>query len=238
METRDIAYRADGEDLLGYLAVPAGGGRGPAVLVGHEGPGLTEHTKACTRRLAELGYVAFALDYHGGGAPIAMETAQARLRAWFADPAGIRIRAQAGLDVLIAQPDVDPGRVAAIGYCFGGATALELARTGADLKAVVGFHSGLKTGRPQDSANIKGKVLVLMGADDPLVPAEHRADFERDMTAAKVDWRMVVMGGVQHSFTNPDAAGLGIPGIAYDPAADRRSWRAMLDLFAETIGIP
>jgi dienelactone hydrolase len=237
-QTRDIEYAADGERMVGFMAVPHGGGSGPAVLVAHEGPGLTDHARDRARRLADLGYVAFALDYHGGGQPIPLDQAQPRLRAWVADPTGIRARAQTALDILRQEPGVDSACVAAIGFCFGGTTSLELARTGADLKAVVGFHPGLNTTRQAESANIKGKVLMLVGAADPIVTPQNRADFEKDMTEAKVDWRLVLYGGVGHSFTNPDADAFRMPGFSYHAATDRRSWRAMLDLLAETIGTP
>jgi dienelactone hydrolase len=144
----------------------------------------------------------------------------------------------AALRALCSQPDVDAGRGAAIGYCYGGAAALELARTGADLKAVVGFHSGLITARAHESINIKGKVLIYLGADDPFVPVQHRQSFEADMTAAGVDWRMILHGGVGHSFTNPDVDALGIEGMAYHASADRLSWSAMLELLPETLGRP
>ena len=238
MQTLDIPYAADGADMLGYLAVPSGGGTGPAILVAHEGGGLTGHAKDVARRLAAMGYVAFALDYHGGGVPISFQVARSRLDAWIADSTGLRRRMQAALDVLVGRPGVDPRRIAAIGYCYGGAAVIELAQTGANLQAVVGFHSGLRWGRPQDCANIRGRVLVILGADDPIVPPDQRAAFEQQMTAAKVDWQMLVLGGIVHSFTNPDAASLNMPGIAYDARADRRSWRAMTDLLEETIGLP
>ena len=116
-------------------------------------------------RLAGLGYAAFAMDYHGDGKPLAnLADARPRIAAWIADPTGIRARATAALEVLKAQKEVDPTRLAAIGYCFGGTTSLELGRAGCDLKAIVGFHSGLGTVRPQDARNIKGKVLVCIGA--------------------------------------------------------------------------
>lgn len=238
MPTREIEYQADGARMVGLMATPDGGGSGPAVLVAHEGGGLTDHARGRARRLAQLGYVAFALDYFGGGKPLAMEQAQPKIRAWVADPAGIRARAGAALDLLLAEPGVDAERVAAIGFCFGGATSLELARTGADLKAVVGFHPGLNTTRQSESRNIKGKVLMLVGAEDPIVPPELRLEFERDMNSAGVDWRLVLYGGVAHSFTNPEIDALGYPGFAYAASADRRSWREMLALFEETIGVP
>ena len=238
MLTQDIAYSADGADMIGYLVTPTGGGTGPAVLLCHEGPGLSDHARIRARRLGALGYVVFALDYHGGGVPVEMAEARARLGVWLADPTGIRARAAAGLKVLTGQAGVDAGKVAAIGYCFGGTTALELARSGAELAAVVGFHSGLGTARPQDAAQIKGKVLALIGAADPLIPADQRVAFEAEMSAAGVDWRMTLYGGVGHSFTNPEVDAFNMPGLKYHGPSDHRSWRAMLDLFAETIGVP
>jgi dienelactone hydrolase len=149
------------------------------------------------------------------------------------DPMRTRALATAGLDVLLAERRTDASKVAAIGYCFGGTMMLELARGGADLKAIVGFHPGLSTVRPEDSVNIGGKVLVCVGSEDPLIPVEHRLAFEAEMRAAKVDWRMNVYGGAQHSFTHPNADLTGVPGLAYDRTSDERSWRAMLDLFDE-----
>lgn len=238
MKIETIAYSADGADMIGTLALPDGGGTHPAVLVCHEGPGMSDHARDVAKRLAGLGYVAFAMDYHGGGVALPMAEVRGRIGQWMADPTGIRARAAAGLAILTGRPETDTSKVAAIGYCFGGTTSLELARSGADLKAVVGFHSGLATARPQDAVNIKGKVLALIGAADPLIPAEQRTAFEAEMSAAKVDWRINVYGGVGHSFTNPQADAYNMPGIAYDAATDKRSWTAMMDLFAETIGVP
>jgi dienelactone hydrolase len=132
------------------------------------------------------------------------------------------------------RPEVDASKVAAIGYCFGGTLSLELARSGAPIKGVVGFHSGLATALPQDAKNIKGKVLVCIGADDPGVPPEQRAAFEQEMRDGRVDWRMHLYGGVVHSFTNPDAVKLNNPAFArYDEEADKRSWGEMMSLFKE-----
>lgn len=127
--------------------------------------------------------------------------------------------------------------MAAIGYCFGGTTALELARSGAELAAVVGFHSGLGTARPEDASDIGGKVLALIGADDPMVPPEQRTAFEAEMRAGGVDWRMTLYGGAVHSFTNPAADAYGSPKFAaYHAPTAARSWQAMLDLFDEALG--
>jgi len=237
MRTQDIEYRADGVRMIGrYVVDETKPGRRAGVLVCHEGPGLTEHTRNIAARLAGLGYAAFALDYHGDGKVI--DDADERMRrigAWIADATGIRARALAALDVLKAQEEVDSARLAVIGYCFGGTTALEVGRSGADVRAVIGFHSGLATARPQDAKNIKGKVLVCIGADDPIIPAEQRAAFEAEMKAAGIDWRLQLYGGAGHSFTNPAIDSRGMKGFFYHEATDRRSWNAMIELFNETL---
>jgi dienelactone hydrolase len=237
MHTQDIAYSADGVDMIGqYVVDDSKGGARPGILVIHEGPGLTEHTKKIAARLAGLGYAAFAMDYHGGGKALAdLQEMRARLTSWLADPTGSRARALAALEVLKSQKEVDALRLAAIGYCFGGTTALEIGRSGADVKAIVGFHSGLATARPQDARNIKGKVLVCIGADDPIIPLEQRADFEKEMKAGGIDWRLQLYGGAGHSFTNPAADSRGMTGFYYHERTDRRSWNAMIELFNETL---
>ena len=139
--------------------------------------------------------------------------------------------------MLKSQKEVDATRLAAIGYCFGGTTSLELGRTGCDLKAIVGFHSGLATARPQDATNIKGKVLVCIGADDPIIPPEQRTAFEAEMKMGRCDWRLQLYGGAGHSFTNPDIDSRGLKGFFYHADTDRRSWNAMIELFNETLGV-
>ncbi len=232
-----ISYDVAGTTMIGYLARPiqtVGCASSPAVLVCHEGPGLDEIAKTKADRLTALGYVAFALDYQGGGKRLPdMATVMARLGPLMGNSEAIRALGTAGLRVLLAQPEVDPSRVAAIGYCFGGTMVLELARAGTDLRAVVGFHSGLGTSRPDDASNIKSVVLVCIGTEDPIIPADQRIAFEAEMRAGHVDWRMNLYGGAAHSFTNPIADQAGIPGIEYHEQTDIRSWRAMLDLFAE-----
>ena len=235
MTTQDIEYSVGGARYVGYYAVDDRvQGTRPRVLVGPEGGGLVDLTKSIAQRLADAGYAAFAMDYYGDGKPLGdMGQVMARLGPWMADPTGIREIATVALKVLADQAETDSDRLAAIGYCFGGTTALELGRSGADLKAIVGFHSGLATARPGDAAGIKAKVLVNIGADDPIIPPEQRAAFEKEMTDGKVDWRLDLYGGAGHSFTNPDIGAMGRPGFAYHEATDRRSWAAMMDLFGE-----
>jgi dienelactone hydrolase len=237
MHTESIEYHLDGQRYVGYLAVDRSLPNGrPGVLVCHEGPGYSEHTRDKTERLAEAGYVAFALDYHGDGAFLPMDQVFAKLGPLMGDPLRTRQLGRAGLDVLRAQPEVDTTRLAAIGFCFGGTMSLELARAGEDLGVVVGFHLGLSTARPEDAANITATVLVCIGADDPLIPLDQRAAFEAEMRAGGVDWRMNLYGGAAHSFTNPAVGALGRPGIEYHAPTDARSWRAMLDVFDERFG--
>lgn len=237
MKTQDIPYSVGGANYVGYLAVDDGrAGKRPGILISHEGGGLTDLAKSFARRLADLGYVAFCLDYHGDQRPADFSLVMARLGKLMSETPGIREIAGAALDILKSQPQTDTGRLAAIGYCFGGTTSLELARSGADLKAVVGFHSGLATNRPAQPGSIKGKVLVQIGVLDPIIPPEQRIAFEQEMEAAGADWRMIVYGGAGHSFTNPDVGQLGRPGFDYHKPTDERSWRAMLDLFDEVFG--
>ena len=226
MQVRNVPYQADGRQLLGTLATPDGAGPHPAVLIAHEGPGLDDIQRARATDIAALGYIGFALDYHGDLSPFpTRDNMMARLGGLFADPDRTRALAAAALDVVLAEPSVDPTRIAAIGYCFGGTLALELGRSGADIKAIIGFHPGLTNNRPADSANIRGRVLVCIGADDPLIPAEHRSAFEQEMRAAQLDWQMNVYGGVAHSFTHPLASQAGVPGLAYNQQIGRASCR-------------
>jgi dienelactone hydrolase len=232
--TRDIEYEADGRAMVGHLALPDGDDRRPGVLVAHEAPGLDETYRDRAERLAEEGYVAFALDLHGGGQPIAdRQEAMARVGQLLGDPLRLRDLGRAGLGVLLAEPRVDTPRVAAIGYCLGGALALELARAGTDLAAVVAFHPGLRTTHPAPAGAVRAAVLVCIGADDPIIPLDHRVEFEAEMRASGTDWRMNVYGGALHSFTNPRAALIDFPGVAYHAGHAERAWRAMHDLFDE-----
>lgn len=235
IELRAIGYSAgDGVPLTGYLADGSGGATAPGVLVAHEGGGLGRHTKDRARRLAELGFVAFALDYYGEEDP-PLDRAMALGKALRDDPALFRSRLSAGLEVLLGQPNVDRSRLAGIGYCMGGAAVIELARMGAPFRAVVGFHSGFVPATEEDKAGFAGRLLLCHGADDPIVTAAQRDSFLAEASAAGIDWQLHLYGGVGHSFTNPDIDALGLPGFAFDETADRRSWRSMLNLFEETL---
>ena len=242
--SRELVYEADGARMIGSYVVDEDRKlRRPGILVAPSGPGLGEQARTTARRLAELGYAAFALDYHGGGAVLSdMQDMMARITGFLENPLRIRARVQQALETLVAQPNVDAARIGAIGYCFGGTSVLELARSGAPVTATVGFHSGLKTVRPQDAANIKGKVLVCLGADDPLIPVSERHAFEQEMREGRADWQMHVYGGAQHSFTEPSiearARAAGLSGMKYNEPADRRSWRSMLQLFDEAFFVP
>ena len=237
VHTERIAYEAGGVEMIGYLAVDreAGDGDRAAVLLMHEGGGQDDNVRVRTERLAACGYVAFALDYLGGGCQHPLAHAQARLGELLHDAAAVRELALAGYDVLIEQPGVDVEQVAAVGFCFGGVMALELARSGVPLRAAIGFHPGFAASPDTASAPISASVLMICGADDPVVSAEDRRRFEDEMRGAHVaDWRLEVYGGVGHSFTNPDIASRGLPGLfAYDERADRRSWASMRALLDE-----
>ena len=233
MELRPIAYRAGETAFRGFLADGSAGRPAPGILVAHEGPGLVDQPRQRAKMLAELGYVAFALDLFGEADP-PFDRARKLTGMLLGDRAELRRRIQAALDALVTQQNVDPGRIAAIGFCLGGAAVLELARSGADIAATVGFHASLDTSLPARPGAIKGKVLVCMGADDPIIGAEERGRFVEEMTAAGPDWQMIVHGGVGHSFTNRDVDAYGYDGFAYSECADRRSWQAMRDLFDET----
>jgi dienelactone hydrolase len=236
MQSEQIEYHIDGVRYLGHLAVPDGDDVRPAVLVCHEGPGMTDHPRHRADRLAaELGYVAFALDYWGDGSPLPADEVPAKLGGLMADQATTRRRARAGLDLLLAHPRADHAHVGAMGYCFGGTMALELGRDGAPVHAIVGFHSGLANATPADAANITGKVLVCLGVDDPIIPLSQRATFEDEMNAAGVDWQMVLYSGAGHSFTNKLADG-SRPGFQYHEPSDLRSWGAMAAHFREVFG--
>ncbi|HET7545140.1 MAG TPA: dienelactone hydrolase family protein [Polyangiaceae bacterium] len=240
MKTETLEYAHGGVTFIGELSRPdTDGGARPGILVVHEGTGITEHAKRRARELAERGFVALAADMFGGGsvAPSLVE-GRPRMMALRGDLELLRARVNAGLTALRAQPGVDAKRLAAIGFCFGGMCVLELARSGADVQGVVSFHGILRTDRPAGPGDIKGKVLACHGAADPFVSAEEVAVFQKELSEAGVDWHLLVNGGAGHGFTNPGASNLGVPGVAYDQNAERRSFAAMYDFFDALFGAP
>jgi dienelactone hydrolase len=236
MQTHDIDYRDQAANLRGYLAFDEkAAAQRPGVLVFHEGLGLGDFAMARSRMLAELGYVALAADMFGDRRQARNLQEVAKLVGDLRnDPQTLRARGRAALATLAALPQVDAKRLAAIGFCFGGSVALELAREGADLKAAVSFHGVLATRTPAVSGRVKASVLVCTGADDPLAPPDQVAAFENEMRAAEVrDWQVISYGNTLHGFTNPAADGSMMRTALYSAQADRRSWASMRSLFDE-----
>ena len=237
VEVRPFEYQDQGVALSGFIARPIlrGGEKLPAVIVFHDWMGVGEFSKERARRLAQGGYIALAADIYGAGVRPASTAEASTLAGSFKKDRGrLHRRAQAALAALAALPEVDRHRIAAIGFCFGGTTALELARTGAALSGVVSFHGGLETPNPEMAAAIQGRVLVVHGAEDPYVPESEVLAFEKEMTAARVDWQLITYSDAVHAFTNPLAGTDKSKGVAYNPKADRRSYQAM-EMFLKEI---
>lgn len=237
MQRETLSYPADGLTMRSQLIFEPAAAPRAGVLVFPEAFGLDEHARSRAERLATLGYVALACDLHGEGRVIReLPDAMAQLQPLFDEPERTRARARAALQALATRPEVDARRIAAMSFCFP--MALELARAGADIKAVVGFHTGLATRRlATGKGAIKPRVLVCIGSDDPFVPAAQRADFEAEMRAAGADWQLNVYGGTVHSYTNREAAKRNMPdAIRYNPDAEARAWTSALDLFTMTLG--
>jgi dienelactone hydrolase len=236
IQSKTVTYQQGDTTLEGVLVWDdAVSGPRPGVLVVHQWLGLTEYEQRRATMLAQLGYVAFCADIYGQGVrPTNTAAAGAEATKYKTDRALLRARVNAGLEQLRKSELVDPRRLAAIGYCFGGTTVLELARSGADVKGVVSFHGGLDSPAPADGRNIKGAVLVCHGADDPFEKPEDLTAFESEMRDAKVDWRLIKYGGAVHSFTQPDP-GFVNPGARYNEKADKRSWEDMKRFLAEVL---
>lgn len=236
MRVEPLAYEAD-VPLAGTLFLPDADQPVAGVLVFPDIFGYGDHVLERAERLAVLGYAALAADLHGGQRVLEVEPAMEELGRFYAEPDRPRARADAAMTALAGHPAVDDTRIGAIGFCYGGRLALEMARRGAALSAVVGFHSSLVSSYPPDQATIRGKILACIGSEDPGVPPEERAAFEAEMRAVGVDWQLHLYGGVYHTFTNWRADALGRPDFArYDADADRRSWVAMQSLLQETLG--
>jgi len=233
--TQDIEYR-DGDTVFrGYMAYDDTLTEAvPGVLICHQWMGLSDHEKQTARRLAKDGYVAFALDIYGvDNRPEDRSGAGKIAGQFYNDRALLRKRAQLGLEQLRDHSWSDDDRIAAIGFCFGGSTVLELARSGADISGAVSIHGGLGTANPSDAHNIKCKVLVLHGGDDPHVPLDEVNGFVKEMRDAEVDWQLIAYGGAVHAFTQPGAGDDPSKGAAYDADAARRAWQHMNTFFDE-----
>jgi dienelactone hydrolase len=235
MTVRTIDYTHAGTALEALVCAPPAGGRRPAVLVAHAWAGRSPLENAKAEALAALGYVGIAIDMYGKGVlGRSVEENSALMKPFLDDRALLQSRLQAALAAARSDPAVDPGRVAAIGFCFGGLCVLDLARSGADVRGVVSFHGLLGKPGNTDGRRIGSKVLVLHGHDDPMVPVADVVALESELTAAGADWQIHTYGHTLHAFTNPEANDPGF-GVKYDAAADRRSWRAMADFLAEAL---
>jgi dienelactone hydrolase len=235
VQSKTIEYRVGDLTCKGHLAWDdAITGKRPGVLVVHEWWGLNDYARGRADELARLGYIAFACDMYGGGRQAEHPQDAGRMATevrmnveeW-------RRRATEALRVLTSQEQCDPQRLAAIGYCFGGSTALQLAYSGADLDAVATFHAALPVPSPEEAARIKARLQVHHGAQDSFIPEETIRQFRQALDSAKADWTMTYHGGAVHGFTVPGAEDRGMPGLHYNADADRRSWAAMLTLFEQ-----
>jgi len=235
LSTTPLRYSADDLTFCGQLACPDVQGKVPGILIFPEAPGVGAHVIRRAAALAKMNYVALAADPHGEGKvfddPKAMLDSINLLKS---QPERLYWRLQAALQALTQVPQVDPERIAVIGYCFGGWCALELARMGAALRGVGIFHGALNSPQENSANRIRGKLLVCTGAADPLVPLEQVTAFSAEMSAAKVDWQVHLYGGTFHGFTSPEAGGNPRPGFGYSESADRRSW-SELGLFLNEI---
>ena len=227
-----IEYKQGDAVLEGYIAYDdAFKGQRPGVLIVHDWLGAGHYVRARAQQLASLGYVAFAADIYGKGIRPADAKEAAKVSGLYKnDRTLLRLRTNAGLDILRSHPRVDPDKLGAMGYCFGGMAVLELARSGSSVAGIVSFHGNLDTPDPNDAKNIKGKVLVLHGAEDPVVPPAQVAAFQNEMRAAGIDWQMNYYSGALHNFTNPEVK-------SYQRQADKRSFEAMKLFFHEVFGM-
>ncbi len=238
VKTQEIEYQQGDSTLQGFLAYDgAAKGKRPGVLVVHEWWGHNQHARNQAVRLAKAGYVGFALDMYGKGKVATHpKDAQAFMEVVTKDPQLVASRFNAALEILKQQPQVDPKEVAAIGYCFGGTVALNMARAGADLDAVAAFHAGLKpAAAPAEKGKVKAHILVQEGGADPFVPKEQVEAFKKEMEEAGVKAQVVIYPNVKHSFTNPDAEKAGMDALAYDAAADKKSWEALLKFLKQAL---
>lgn len=237
VKVQTVDYAQGGTTLEGWLVYDdAKHAKRPGVVIFPAWNGPTDEEKARAEMLAKMGYVAFVADVYGKGVrPKGFKDAAAESGKYMKDRPLLRSRAEAALDQLRKSPMVDTSKLAAIGYCFGGAGALDLARSGAPLAITVTFHGDLTSPTPQDDNNIKGRVVALHGAADPIVGPKDQEEFAKAMTAAHVDWELVLYGGAYHSFTQKSAGNDPSHGAAYNARADKRSWEELTRLFKATL---
>jgi dienelactone hydrolase len=233
---KDVEYSANGVLLKGYLAYDDKlTDKRPGILVVHEWWGLNDYARKRARMLAALGYTALAVDMYGNGKQTTHPDDAAKFSGAIMKNFGVgKARFLAAEKFLKGQPTVDPSRIGAIGYCFGGGVVLNMARQGADLAAVASFHGSLQAVKPAEPGMVKAKIRVYTGGSDKLVPPAAVKAFEKEMTNAKADYKVIVYPGALHSFTNPDSTGLGkkfnLP-LAYNEKADKASWKDMKSFF-------
>jgi dienelactone hydrolase len=238
-----VAYKSPSAQLEGYLSSPQVGDKDtsikrPAVIIVHDWMGLSDFQKQKADELAKNGFVAFAADIYGKNVRPKDQKEAGEFASKYKDNRSLlRERIGAAYDVVKNQPNVDPQKIVVMGYCFGGTTALELARSGAQLAGTVSFHGGLNTPTPQDAKNIKGTVLALHGADDPWVPANEVAAFKKEMAEAKVPLTFVAYPGAVHAFTLPAAGNDNSKGAAYNADADKKSWIEFMKYLKKTTGV-
>lgn len=232
VKSRTVEYKIGDQPFEGVFVYPASSkGKLPGVVMVHNWMGVSEETKKQAERVAKLGLAVLAVDVYGKGVrPKNQQEAMATSGKYKGDRKLFRERVLRGLEVLREQKDVDPSKVIAVGYCFGGTGVIELARAGADVQAVVSFHGGLDSPNPADGKNIKARVIALQGADDPFVKPADIAAFQNEMRSHNVDWEMAVYGGAVHSFTDTTAGSDPKTGQAYDAKADKRSFEVLTDL--------
>jgi dienelactone hydrolase len=238
VQTKEVTYKQGDTELQGFFAWDSQAkGKQPGVLVVHEWWGHNQHARNQAIRLAKSGYVGFALDMYGKGKLAAHpQDAQAFATEATKDPQLVKARFLAALDVLKKDPHVDPAKIAAIGYCFGGGIALAMARQGVDLDAVATFHGALATPQPAAPGAVKPRLLILTGADDPMIGPDQVEAFKKEMTAAGAKFEVVSEPHAKHSFTNPDADKVGMAALGYNADADKDSWERAMKFFGEVFG--
>jgi dienelactone hydrolase len=240
LKTQEVEYKQGTTPLKGFIAWDdAIKGKRPGVIVVHEWWGLNDHAREQAKRLAKAGYVGFAIDMYGNGKVATHpDDAKAFVAEATSNPAVSKARFDAALALFKKRPEVNPKQIGAVGYCFGGSVVLNVARAGEPLAFVATFHGALATKTPAKKGAIKERLLIMTGADDPMVDKAQVEAFKSEMTAAGAKYEVIEYPGAKHAFTNPDADKVGMPGIAYNAKADQESFAALLKLMGELFGPP